>query len=82
MPWERHKSRYDQEFYVIQSISKARMSGHRRSRVRDSESQGAIIMIMNQINELFEQYGDIGLPLMQILPPLAQFAIIRRYSQE
>jgi hypothetical protein len=31
---------------------------------------------VNQINELYEQYGDIGLPLMEISPSVGQVAVI------
>lgn len=43
---------------------------------RTASHKSTIIAIVNQINELYEQYGDIGLPLMEISPSVGQVAVI------
>jgi len=42
------------------------MGGNGTPSMRTASHEGTIIAIVKRVNELFEQYENIGLPLMEI----------------
>jgi hypothetical protein len=69
-------------FTLTRAFQKYEFAATEHPVIRAAGHQGTIITIMKRINELFEQYRDVGLPLIEISPSVGQIAVIRRYSQE